>query len=280
MNADSEKLEKKTISGHLQRWITGIIGVLFLILFVTKGSIPLFTLFVNLVCLISFWEYSRIVFKDRAYGTIPIVGYLAASGVIWAVFVGGYPMAAGVIAFDLILCALMTQFRFKKDPEMVETVFKQLVGVIYVALFLSFIVSVRKGENGVTWFFFLVFIIFAGDIGAYYTGKRWGKHKLCPAVSPGKTIEGAIGGILANIVFGILFKLIFLSALPVVKSVLFFICIGAVGQIGDLFESQLKRLAKMKDSSQILPGHGGLLDRIDALLFALPTAYFFKEFIF
>lgn len=121
--------------------------------------------------------------------------------------------------------------------------------------------------------------MFAGDIGALYAGTYLGRHKLCPSVSPGKTIEGSLGGLAGNVVVGAAIKLIFFPRLLWGESILFFLILGVVGQIGDLYESEFKRAAGVKDSGVILPGHGGLLDRIDALLFALPVAYFFKKFM-
>jgi phosphatidate cytidylyltransferase len=106
-----------------------------------------------------------------------------------------------------------------------------------------------------------------------------GRHKLNPAVSPGKTIEGAIGGLAGNILVGSIAKFFFLPALSWGPSILFFLAAGLAGQVGDLFESEFKRASKIKDSGGILPGHGGFLDRIDALLFASPVAYFFKVYI-
>ena len=122
-------------------------------------------------------------------------------------------------------------------------------------------------------------IIFAGDTSAYYVGSYLGRHKLSPAISPGKTIEGAIGGLAANLAVGSVGKALFLPDLPWGSGILFFLAVGVAGQMGDLFESEMKRHSNIKDSSGILPGHGGILDRIDALLFASPVAYVFIRFI-
>ena len=103
---------------------------------------------------------------------------------------------------------------------------------------------------------------------------------MSPAVSPGKTIEGSIGGLAVNLVLGGIAKYLFLSGLPWGLSLLFFLAVGIAGQVGDLFESELKRSSGIKDSGGILPGHGGILDRIDALLFASPVAYIFIEYVF
>ena len=133
----------------------------------------------------------------------------------------------------------------------------------------------KKYSVGQKWLLFSLAVIFAGDISAYYIGTYFGKHKLCPAVSPGKTIEGSFGGLSANLLIGILAKVIFIPDLEWITCVLFCLSIGIAGQIGDLFESELKRTAGIKDSGALLPGHGGILDRIDALLFAAPVAYLF-----
>jgi len=115
-------------------------------------------------------------------------------------------------------------------------------------------------------------VVAAGDIGAFYVGTCWGKHKLCPLVSPGKTVEGSLGGLASNLAVGYIVAYLLLPSLPPVKAAVFFIALGVAGQIGDLFESMLKRSAGVKDSGNLLPGHGGLLDRIDSLLFAGPVA--------
>ena len=126
---------------------------------------------------------------------------------------------------------------------------------------------------------FLFWVIAWGDTGALYAGTLLGRHKLCPVISPKKTVEGAIGGLVANLVFAWLFILLFFKTLSFTSSTFFALIVGVVGQFGDLFESEFKRAAGVKDSSAMLPGHGGILDRLDALLLAAPVAYFLKEFL-
>ena len=130
-----------------------------------------------------------------------------------------------------------------------------------------------------TWIFVLLAVVFAGDTSAYYVGSYLGRHKLAPAISPGKTVEGALGGLGANLLVGAIAKFLFLPPGDWLLSCIGFALFGAAGQAGDLFESELKRIAKIKDSSAILPGHVGILDRIDALLFSAPVAYFWIEYI-
>jgi phosphatidate cytidylyltransferase len=129
--------------------------------------------------------------------------------------------------------------------------------------------------SGRQWIFLLFFVVFSCDTGAFYVGRRWGRHKLWPAVSPGKTVEGAIGGLLSSVAVSLLVG----TLLPLdVATAGFLLALGfilaLVCQVGDLMESMLKRVSQVKDAGGILPGHGGLLDRLDSLLFAFPVMYY------
>lgn len=266
---------------HLKRWITGLTALPFLIFLIYKGG-NFFTGLVSIVCLLALCEYFRIVFNPGGKaisGVILLLGLFSGQCIIWAAHRNAPDLILGAIAFNLILSALFSLTQFKSDPFILENTSKQIQGMVYIPLLLSFLVLIRDSADGMHWIFFLTGIIFAGDIGAFYAGTYLGRHKLCPSVSPGKTIEGSIGGLAANVGFGALFQYFFLPTLPWGSSVLLFLSIGIAGQVGDLFESEFKRFSRVKDSGVILPGHGGILDRIDALLFAAPVAYFFKEYI-
>jgi phosphatidate cytidylyltransferase len=185
-----------------------------------------------------------------------------------------------VMAFNLVITGLFSVFIYRSNPQVGDIIQKQVQGIVYIPLLLSFLVMLRRAPDGMTWIFILLAIIFAGDISAYYVGSYLGRHKLNPAVSPGKTIEGALGGLAGNLLAGLVGILIFLPNLAWPTGIVFFLTVGIAGQVGDLFESELKRSSSIKDSSNLLPGHGGFLDRIDALLFASPVAYLFKMYIF
>jgi phosphatidate cytidylyltransferase len=267
---------------HLKRWITGLTALPFLIYLVYKGGVP-FTLLVTVGGLLSLWEYFRIVFSSGSsakFNFFMMWGFIMGGGIIWAAHFKGLEMVLVLVAFNLLFSALFSLFRYKVDPQVMETIKKQIQGIIYIPVLISFLVIIRHDIEGMVWIFVLLSIVFAGDITALYVGTLFGRHKLCPAVSPGKTIEGSAGGILANVIVGAIGKYFFLSHLPWGLSIPFFIAIGVAGQIGDLYESELKRSSKIKDSGGLLPGHGGFLDRIDALLFAAPVAYVFKMYIF
>ena len=267
---------------HLKRWITGLSALPFLIYLVYLGGVP-FLFLVAIACVCSLWEYYRIVFNaDRPmmYNAVTIWGYVVSLGILSAAYVAGPESVLVLVALNLIGAGVMSVFIYKTNPAVVEIIPKQVMGVVYIPLSLSFLVAIRHEPDGMTWIFLLLAIIFAGDISAYYVGSYLGRHKLSPAISPGKTIEGALGGLGANLLAGAIGKYLFLPAVAWSPALVFFVIAGLAGQVGDLFESEMKRSSKIKDSGGLLPGHGGFLDRIDALLFASPVAYLFIVFIF
>lgn len=267
---------------HLKRWITSLVLLPFLIFLIYKGGTS-FSILIGMVCIISLCEYFRILFNPQGKtisGVILLLGLIAGEWMLWAASNGSSELILTIIAFHLIFSGFFSLTQFKSDPFVLENITKQIQGIIYIPLSLSFLILIRNGTDGMIWIFFLICVIFAGDTGAYYVGTYLGKHKLCPSVSPGKTIEGSLGGLAANVGIGMIFKCFFLPMSSWGISILFFLSLGIAGQVGDLFESEFKRSVKIKDSSNILPGHGGMLDRIDALLFATPVAYLFKEYIF
>ena len=266
---------------HLKRWITGLSALPFLIFLVYIGGFP-FVLLVGFACICSLWEYYRIVFNEQSLDSSGIVvwwGYFVGFGIILTAHFADSNSLLVILALNLVIVGLMSTFIYKSKPSIVDVIPKQIQGIVYIPLLLSFLVSIRRTPDGMIWIFLLLAIIFAGDISAYYVGSYLGRHKLSPAISPGKTVEGAIGGLVGNILAGSIGKIFFMPALSWAPAVLFFLAVGVAGQVGDLFESEFKRSSKTKDSGVLLPGHGGFLDRIDALLFASPVAYFFIVYI-
>ena len=267
---------------HLKRWITGIVAVPIIYLLVAAGG-TIFFLLIAAVSVVTLAEYYRAVFKPPGDGParlIPWMGLILAPIIVWVVNYRGMAHAPVIIAVDLIVVAGLTLPLFRDDDQAPHLVAKQILGLVYIPLFLSFLVLLRSDAQGAQWIFWLLCIVAAGDTGAFYTGKSVGRHKLCPWVSPKKTIEGSIGGLCANVIMALMLKMILLPELANLPSVVFALLIGVAGQIGDLFASEFKRAAGIKDSGTLLPGHGGFLDRLDALLFASPLAYLLKISIF
>ena len=269
---------------HLKRWITGLVALPFLIFIIIKGGV-LFSVFIGLLALIGFWEYTRVVFsgsRETSKSIVVLIGYLSIPMFVWAGHLHAPGLIFHVITLYFIVTAFLSILLYKRDRLVYETSKKTMLGVVYIPVLLSYLILIRDGEQieGAKWIFLILAIVFAGDVGALYAGTFFGKHKLSPSVSPKKTIEGSMGGIAVNLIVGIGFKLMLLPELSWGISFLFFISLGIMGQVGDLFESGLKRVAGIKDSGGILPGHGGILDRADAAMFAAPMAYFFKEYLF
>jgi phosphatidate cytidylyltransferase len=191
------------------------------------------------------------------------------------------------LAFFLILVLVTQMFRFQKDfSKMLTGTGVTVLGVLYIAFLGGFLISTRVGFDNtlvphlstkLLAFFFLV--AFGADAGAYFAGKYLGKRKLIPKVSPNKTWEGAIGGLILSSVFAAA-SFWFFPELHFKFSIPLAIAITVIGILGDLAESAMKRGADVKDTASILPGHGGLLDRLDSLLFGAPILYYFARFYF
>jgi phosphatidate cytidylyltransferase len=130
--------------------------------------------------------------------------------------------------------------------------------------------------NGRIWVLFTLVAVYFGDTTAFYIGRAWGRRKLAPRISPGKTWEGGLGAIIGSLAGALIFRVLFFPQLPAVHAVALGAGIGVIGQLGDLFESLIKRAAKVKDSGMLIPGHGGLLDRVDSVLFASPFVYYYS----
>lgn len=152
-------------------------------------------------------------------------------------------------------------------------------GFAYVPLLLSHLVLLRGLPNGIEWVFLMLLIVMSGDTAAYYVGSSIGKRKLYPIVSPNKSVEGAVGGLCGSLAGTLIAKFTFFPELTGIDCVVTALVVGACGQIGDLFESLLKRSFGVKDSGVIIPGHGGILDRLDSILFAAPALYYYAYLV-
>ena len=220
----------------------------------------------------------------------PSVAYLGAS-VLFLTFLVDAPAKAPdllllVVALFIIAVLVSQTFRFQLDfSKMLTGVGVTVLGVLYVAFLGGFLVATRVGFGGHPYlsthllgYFFLV--LMGSDTGAYFTGRALGKHKLAPKISPGKTWEGLIGGIVVAAAFAALSTFWFFPELPYQFSIPLGVVMAVVGVLGDLAESAMKRGANAKDAASVLPGHGGFLDRLDSLLLNAPILYYFAKFYF
>ena len=153
---------------------------------------------------------------------------------------------------------------------------RSILGFFYIGLLPSFAYRLLGLPHGMIWFLALLAIVFVGDTMAYLVGMLLGRRKIMPRLSPKKTIEGAIGGLMGSMLTGALLSF-FIPQSPE-RLVLAAACVGIIAQLGDLFESMLKRVANRKDSGSLMPGHGGVLDRLDGILFAAPVLFLFAAY--
>ena len=215
-------------------------------------------------------------------------GFLGAIALfVVALFVND--LALNLLLTQLIIIVLTVgsliaaSLRGAPFDKMISSTGATILGVLYVALLGSHLVATRIGfqpalSAHLLSFFFLV--LMGGDAGAYYTGRSMGKHKLAPKISPGKTWEGVIGGVITALAMATLAHYWFFRELPLRWALPLALVMTIVGILGDLTESALKRGAGAKDAAHILPGHGGILDRLDSLLFNAPLIYYFARFYF
>ncbi|MCF8091822.1 MAG: phosphatidate cytidylyltransferase [Desulfotignum sp.] len=262
---------------HAQRWITTIVLAPLIIWILIKGTPMLLAALVSAVAIFAIKEYLRIIFghgNGAAPLPVTVVSFLTSILLVTFAALNSWPAMFLAMALNLILLSVFVLFRFAACAGIFETIARQALGIMYIPLSLSMLLFVRNMESGIFWIIWLLIVCFINDTGAFYIGTVFGKHKLAPRISPKKTMEGSAGGIAASMTTGFVFSLLFFDSFDLALITLpcsFFIAVA--GQVGDLFESALKRASSVKDSGRILPGHGGMLDRIDGLLFAVPVLY-------
>lgn len=216
---------------------------------------------------------------DRAIGLRVVMGAIGAAVLALPMIFGAGRVLPPLLGGAAILIALTLLARKRHLPSAGRHAAACFAGVLYVPLLASLWPQLKLHFSP-GWLFVTLAVAFMSDTGAYAFGRLWGKHKLYPAVSPGKTWEGAVGGLvganLATVGWGSLFLL---PELSIPHAVVLGVVGSLAGQVGDLFESMLKRGYGVKDSGSLLPGHGGMLDRVDALLFVGPVVYYFATYV-
>jgi len=267
---------------HLKRLLTAVIALPLLLWLIAEGSTFLFALLISAIALLALYEYFQITVVLSAVAArrwIDAVGYSAGLGIIWAAYFNSPLIMIRMMIIHFLLTGLISILRARVEGNVFTSAFRRIVAVSYIPVLMSCLVFIRNGVNGSEWIFFLFSVVFVGDAAAFYIGTFWGKHKLVPMVSPGKTVEGSLAGLAGNIGAGLISQMILALPISWTSCMLFSFLMGVGAQVGDLFESQIKRAADIKDSGNILPGHGGILDRFDATLFAAPVLYLLKEWL-
>ena len=230
-----------------------------------------FTALVLAIVVIGGYEYGKMVEVNDCHFR-PWLYY--PSGVILVVLAQLFPENPGILLAALFLsfAAYMVFFILGKYP--LKEIAVNFVAVVYLPVTMCTAVLLRSSIEDGMWFLYLLLIIqWFTDSGAYLLGSAFGRHKLMPKVSPKKSVEGAVGGIIVAVIGAVLLNA-FTGLLPVGLMIAAAIIVSIGGQIGDLCESAVKRWAGVKDSGKLIPGHGGILDRFDSMLFASPLLYF------
>ena len=238
------------------------------------------TLCIQAAVIIGLVEFYWIVLRDdptwmRVAGVI--LGTLLGATVAWPPLMQFFPW---VLAGCTLAAALLHLFCFGDLATAPARTGMMIFGFLYVPLLLTPLTLFKRLPDGVDWIFLTLTVTWFSDTGAYGVGRLLGKRKLYKAISPGKSMEGAMGGLAFSFLAALLAKFWYMPQLGWVDALLVAIPGGALGQMGDLVESMIKRGYKVKDSGWIIPGHGGLLDRVDALVFCIPYIYIYARFFF
>ncbi|MAQ18888.1 MAG: phosphatidate cytidylyltransferase [Sandaracinus sp.] len=273
--------EKKKLGGTALRFVSAlpvIAVVLYAMFWAPKWAFQLFGLLWLSICASELMAMTMPQnHGPRVWGILATVGFASV-----IIFAGGIPGAILAGIFGLAVGALIVGLVFPDPvPEAAKRIGWLMGGPVYIAGTLSSIVLLHHdtGAHGGAWVLLSMFYAFLSDTGAYFAGRTFGKHKLYPKLSPKKTVEGSIGGILAATLGGVAVQQTLLAGeIGLVPIIVLGVFASALGQAGDLFESLLKRSCGVKDSGNIMPGHGGLLDRSDALMFTGATTYFYVSF--
>lgn len=255
----------------MQRIVSGILLGSLVVLLVLYAPLWLFAFVTCVVSWLALYEFFRLSEK-AGLPCFQLLGYAAAAMVTLRPVLQ-IDLNHLIIVFLLFLLSFAL-VKVKDQSLTIKSTSATFMGVFYTGYFLSLLIPIRQ-TLGARYILFLFIVTWIGDTAAYYVGKNLGRHRLAPRISPKKTIEGSIGGLAGSVLGAYVFHRFW----PLRESLPTVILIAAVlnlfAQMGDLAESGLKRGAQVKDSSALIPGHGGMLDRIDSLLFSAPILYLF-----
>jgi phosphatidate cytidylyltransferase len=272
-----------------KRVLTAAVAIPILYVIVQYLSPFYFFLLVLAGVMVGLYEFYR-MFKNSGYHPQTAVGMLAGAVVVSGFYIGAvsdhrvaeiaYVFAPDVmVALAFVVALLFRLFSERDSNGAMVDVALTFTGVIYVAWLSAYVVLLRAwnagGADGRHLVFFLFLVTWATDSGAYYIGSSLGRHKLYRKISPKKSVEGAVGGLVFAVLMAVACKYWFCTELHIHDALVLGGIMGVVGQVGDLAESMIKRSARIKDSGGIFPGHGGYLDRVDSMLLNAPALYYY-----
>ena len=252
-----------------------VFGVL--VILIVRSGLWIFFATVSVVVVLSVYEFSRLASGGLLLGFLNIA-------IAWLICLSSF--RPDWMDVNIVLCLaiglpfLLEIIRREPGSALLNTS-SALLGVLYAGwLFGRHLILLRQIEqHGRNLIFLLIGITWSGDIGAYLVGMRFGKHKVIPAISPGKSVEGYIAGIVFSCVTALAVRYWLLTGIGLLHILVLGVGLTVIGQVGDLAESLLKRGAKVKDSGSLMPGHGGILDRCDSMVFITPALYYYSAYI-
>jgi phosphatidate cytidylyltransferase len=252
---------------HLKRLLTAALLLPLLYIYITKLPPVYFAVLILTVSVITQSEF---------YSMYKVKGFLRYTGIIFGVLIIVSVYAANnlfphILLFSFLVITATRLFLKASPSSALSDIAPVVIGLLYIPGLLGYQIDLRK--EGAEWIIFLYGTVWGADSFAYYIGKGIGKRKLYESVSPNKTVAGAFGSIAGGIVCAVLIKTAFIHFMPLVPAMIIGAAVGVSTIIGDLVESMFKRDAGVKDSSSLIPGHGGLLDKIDGALFVAPLLY-------
>ena len=245
---------------------------------ILKGGALLLACLLALFSAIGIFEFYRMALPEREAESR--LAALTGASLLFAPFAAGDPLLMTGMGLLFLVFALLFLFRIRDITDAAREVSYAMLGFIYIPFMLAHLVMLRQTQFGVQWLIVIMLIVMSNDSAAYYIGCAFGRRKLYPLVSPKKSMEGALGGLAGSICGTLLAKFTFFEQLSLADALVTAVIIGMLGQVGDLFESLLKRSFGVKDSGTIFPGHGGMLDRLDSILFAAPATYYYVIYFF
>ena len=254
--------------------------VLLPLLYVLTRHLPPLAFFVliAITVLLAQWEFLGLFIEKRYLSQHALVGF---PGAVLLLIAMQWPTVLSFsLALSMILAGLLCyQVSLAPSESRHLSMFILLFGILYIGYTLGHFLRLRNQHDGALLVLFVLLVTWAGDTAAYYVGKTWGSRPLAPRLSPNKTIEGFLGGLVVAPLIAWIGHLWFLPAVTPVDCLILGLLFTVLGLLGDLSESALKRQAGVKDSGSLIPGHGGVLDRVDSLLLNAPVFYYYMAFV-
>jgi len=258
---------------HFQRILSAGLLLPPLVLLIVLGTPFQFFLLMNAALVVGLYEFYAMAQAARP-NVLKVLGIAGGLGVHGAVIIGGRWQEAVVLG-SLVILTLIVLILMNNPGGALERAAVTIFGILYIAGLLSFASRLRAMPGGRGYVLYAMLVAWIGDTGALYVGSFFGRRKLCPLISPRKTVEGLLGGVAASIGASLVARGWLIRDFGLAESLGLGLVLGFLGQAGDLAESLLKRSTGVKDSGTLIPGHGGLLDVIDSLLFVAPGLYLY-----